>query len=226
VSRLRRRPAAGDDGVSLPELIVTMALLGLFTTLVMLLVTSVSRSFTTERSATSSTMAASTGMNELTRVVRSGTVLQIVTGGADEPVFLDARANSMILYAYIDTSGAAPRPVKIQFSIDAQQRLRESRWNATASKAPWTFDSTPRPARTIATSVVTTATQPLFTYYNKDGNALPVPAGGTLSAADRKLVAAVQIHLTVQSDTTGRAEPVEISNTVSIPNLGVTRVRP
>ncbi|GIG35116.1 PilW family protein [Cellulomonas pakistanensis] len=225
MTALRRRPR-GDAGVSLPELLVTMALLGLLTAIVMTLVATSSRSFTRDRAATESAMTASTGMNELTRVIRSGTTLRPTGVSQDAPVFLDARANALTIYAYIDTSSSSPRPMQARFSIDGQRRVVETRWLATTSASPWSFQSSPSSSRPIARSVPTGAPA-LFRYFDAEGDELVPPANGSnMSEADRRLVAAVQIHLTVQADGTGRADAVEMQNTVSIPNLGISRIRP
>lgn len=211
--------------MTLPELLVTMMLIGLFSALVLGLVVSVTRSFTRERSATDSTAIASNGMNELTRMVRAGTGL-VVTGGTQAPVFVEAAPRTATLYSYIDTQSASPRPLKVEFRVDAQGRLIERRWTATTAKEPWAFAATPTSTRTVATSVVN-GSSVLFRYFTAAGAPIPgTGGGGTLTLAEREQVAAVRIHLTVQSDPSGRADPVALRNTVSIPNLGISRVRP
>lgn len=214
----------GDAGVTITELIVTMALLSVVTTLILVMVTTVARSFTHERTATDNAMNASNGMNELTRVVRSGTSLQLTGVVEQQPPFVSAGTNSVLMYVYIDADSANPRPLKVQFSVDAQGRVRETRWLATTTKSPWTF-STTSTVRTIARSVPAGAPQ-LFRYYDAGGNELVVPDTGTLSSAQVDLVASVQISLTVQSDTSSRVDPVTLQNTVGIPNLGVSRIKP
>lgn len=222
--RLGRVRASREAGVSLPELLVTMMLLGLFSALVLGLVTSVTRTFTRERAATDSTMIASNGMNELTRMVRAGTGL-LVTGGAQAPVFVEAGPRTATLYSYIDTTAASPQPLKVQFTVDGQGRLIERRWTATTTKEPWAFSTTASSTRTVATSVVP-GTENLFTYFTAAGAKINPTSGVNLSAAERENVAAVRIQLTVQTDPSGRADPVMLRNTVSIPNLGISRVRP
>lgn len=222
---MRRLRDSRDAGVTLPELLVTMMLLGLLSAIALALVTSVTRSFTDERAATDNTMVASNGMNELTRVVRSGTALELPGVATQAPVFLDARPMTAVLYVYIDADSAAPRPMKVQFTIDGQGRLRETRWLATSTDAPWTFATSAQPTRTVATSVSTTAGA-LFRYFDAEGHELVVPVTGALTAAQREEIAAVRISLTVQSSASGRTEPVELRNTVSLPNLGISRIRP
>lgn len=214
-----------DSGVSLPELIITMALLGLLTTIVMLLVTHLSSAFSHERSTNDNAMTASNGMNELTRVIRAGTGLRLTGASVDAPVFVSAAKNSVVLYAYIDAESTDPRPLKVQFSVDTAGRVRETRWLATTTETPWAFSPAAVSTRTIAHAVPAGAS-PLFRYFTATGGELTVPPAGTLTDADLKLVAAVRINLTVQTDPSGRVDPVELRNTVSIPNLGVSRIRP
>ncbi|UZN05161.1 PulJ/GspJ family protein [Cellulomonas sp. S1-8] len=227
---LRRRllvSARGDRGLTLPELLVTMFLLSMITVLMVGTISGFSRAFTRDRAASDSTMVAATAMKEVTRVVRSGTELRLTGGGSSNaPVFIDAQANTLTMYAYVDTSAAAPRPIKVRFAIDAQRRLIETRWPVTNTVSPWTFAamSSPSSTRPVARFIPTTAPA-LFEYLNEAGNPLVLGAAG-LTSAQIKDVAAVRITVTVQGDMTGRADAVTVQNAVGIPNLGISRVRP
>lgn len=230
MSALRRRltvAARGERGLTLPELLVTMFLLSMITALMVGTISGFSRTFTRDRAASDSTMVANTAMRELTRVVRSGTELRLAGGGSSNaPVFIDARPNTLTMYAFVDASSASPRPIKVRFEIDAQRRLVETRWAATNASSPWTFAATGSPysTRPVARFIPTTAA-PLFTYLDKGGNPI-TPVSGALTAAQIKDVAAVQVTVTVQGDMTGRAAAVTVQNAVGIPNLGISRVRP
>ena len=63
----------------------------------------------------------------------------------------------------------------------------------------------------------------LFRFFDADGTEIEIPDAG-FSLADRRGIAAVEIAMTVQTDISGRAEPVTIRNRVGIPNLGISRV--
>lgn len=220
--RAGRTRAAADGGYSLPELLVTVLLLSIVTAVMVSLLTSMSRSFTRSEAAGDSTNTAANGMNEMTRVIRSGTELRINGGpSSNVPVFLTADTNVADLYAFIDTSSANPRPVRVRFSIDAQRRLVETRWNATNTASPWSFSTTASSSRVIARQIPV-GSPSMFRYYTVSGAEITPP----FSEAQRKTIAAVRIQLTVQADETGRADPVAIRNTVSIPNLGISRVGP
>ena len=225
MSRLRRAARRHDEGVTLPELIVTMMLLAIVTTLVMTFVIAMSRTFTRDREQSDSANVGSVGMNEVSRVIRSATELRTTAGGSTaEPAIIEAGPNTLTLYSYIDSGTATVKPMKVQFLIDGQRRLVEKRWVATNTSSPWSFGSTASSTRTVARSIPTTAGA-LFTYLDKNSVVLPF-SSGLLSATNRQNVAAVDVRLTVQSDLTQRADPVELRSTVGIPNLGKTRVRP
>ncbi|MFC8191334.1 type II secretion system protein J [Cellulomonas sp. NPDC057328] len=217
-----RRPT-DDRGVTLPELLVTMLLMSIVSLLIVGMVAGFSRTFSRERAATDSTTVASAGMKEVTRIVRSATEVR-PTGATDNvPAFVDARPNSLTVYAYIDTAAAAPKPVKVQFSIDAQRRLVETRWVTGSTTSPWTFPATgsPTTVRPIARSIPISAA-PLFEYLDKDNQPMAVPAAGFTDERKRE-IAAVRVTLTVQADA--RAEPVTMVNAVGIPNRDLDRVR-
>lgn len=228
IRTLRRRLLAHDDrGLSLPELLVTMLLLSFLTAMIMGLVVSFSQTFTRDRAAADSTTVAAAGMKELTRVVRSGTELRLAGGGSTpSPVFLEAQPNSLTMYAYIDTAATSPRPVKVRFSIDAERRLVETRWVATATSAPWTFVpvGSPSQVRPIA-RLIPPGADPLFEYLDASNTVIPIPTGG-FTTAQLRSIAAVRVTLTVQADVTERAGAVQIHNAVGIPNRGISRVRP
>ncbi len=216
-----------ERGVTLPELIVTVFLLGFLTTLILGLVTTFSQTFTRDRSSGDSTMVAAAGMKEVTRVIRSGTELRLTGGGSTSaPVFVDARANSVTLFAYIDTNATSPRPIKVRFAIDAQRRLVETRWLATTTTSPWSFaaEASPSSSRPVARRIPTTAA-PLFEYLDVNNQAMTIPSAG-FSTDQLRSIAAVRVTLTVQADDTQRADPVQIQNAVGIPNRGISRVRP
>jgi len=222
-----RRLRTDESGFSLPEMIVTVVLVGMMMSLIIGVVTSISRTFTKDRESSESTVVAAIGMSELTRVLRAGTELAIVGGGAtNAPVFISADANDVTFYSYIDTDATVSKPVKVRFWIDTQRRLIETRWNATTTDDPWAFAAvgSPSSSRTIARSIPV-GSPALFTYLDAAGLPMTIPGTG-FTETQRRAIAAVQVTLRVQADINGRAKPVTMQNAVGIPNLGISRVRP
>lgn len=225
-----------DKGFGLTELIVAMFIFGIVGTLMITLLVTVSRSFTQERAATDSTMVAAVGMNELTRVIRSGTEVPIA-GGNQVPVFVEARPERVTLYAYIDTTSLNPSPTKIQFAVNATtNELVETRWASSpvaGEPGAFAFSTTPQSSRTVARKIIPADDgTPLFTYLavvtdetDPDfGKVQPLDATSGVSAAEIPTISVVQIALNVQADVTARAEPVMLKNRVGIPNLGISRI--
>ncbi len=212
-----------ERGMTLPELLVTMFVLSVLSALVLGLVAAFSGTFIRDRASSGSTMTASTGMKELSRVVRGGTPLQLTSGAVASAAFVEARADRLTLYTYVDTDGDAPRPMRVRFQLDAQRRVVETRWLATTGAAPWTFVPTGSPStqRPILRQVVTPAPgcdQGLFAYLDADRNPITIGSSGATSA-QLDTIAAVSICYAVQ-DVDGRADPVTIKNVVGMPNIG------
>ena len=127
-----RRAHSAEDGVSLPELLVTMFLTGIVGVIVVGFFIAFTNTFTADRAATDSSTTAALGMNDVTRVIRAGTEIPVENQVLNIPVFERAENERMIIHAFIDTSSADPRPVKIEYYVNAQRELVERRYEAIA----------------------------------------------------------------------------------------------
>ncbi len=220
-----------DVGFGLMELIVSMTLLAILMTLIVAVFSSFTNTFTRERASTDSTNIAGIGMNEVTRVIRSGTILERKTLD-DLPIFVEATPESVILYSYIADDSLSPAPIRVRFTIDANRQLVESRWNARRTTEGWEFypvnDAThPPTSRVVARKIIARTNAEvaagearLFTYLDDSGAELATPVGST----NRGNIAAVKVTMNVQADDPGRAEPVELQNRVGLPNLTSSRL--
>lgn len=212
-----------ERGMNLVELMVTMFVLGVFTTVVVGFFAAVSTNFTRDREASASTDIAAVGMDEMTRVIRSGTELE-VKGTSNLPMLIDGRNESMKLYTFLDTSSVKPAPLMVQFTVAANRELVETRWKATAVDSRyWNFPaSTVSTKRTIARLIKPRAAGEdyLFTYYDVNNVKMVMPSTGYLTDSQRLNVKSIKIEMIVQADLTQRAKPVTLRNKVGIPNLG------
>ena len=244
-ARALRRRVGGERGLTLAEMLVTIVLIGLLSTMVVALVSNVARSFTWDRAATDNTRIASAGMNELTRVIRSGTETRVsASQPLNNPVFLAVTRESMVLRAYLDADATNPAPIVVRFEVNADRKLYEKRWKANTASAPyWTFAALPGGLsgpysnsssywtgysynRMIAQKITAPAAggPVLFRYFTKDGAEVTVGSSGVTDPAVLRTIAMVRVTMSVQSDRTGRVDPVVIQNSVGIPNLGISRV--
>ena len=228
-SRLR-----GDKGLSLTELIVAIGLFSILATLIITAFATFSTTFNKDRSSTGNTNMASIGMNELTRVIRGGTLIP-TSVDTNLPVFVSANRESLVVHSYLDTNALSPVPLKVKFEVDSATReLRETRWtgfpNPTAPKY-WMFRSAPdKVARLVASKIIAPVAgeTAMFSYYKidpvtKKDVLMPIPTGGLTSAQLLEIVA-VEVTVKVQTDATNRATPITLVNRVGIPNLGISRL--
>lgn len=231
---IRRRIAAArasDSGLTLPELLVTMFLMGIIGTLVASLLSTFSTTMTREQARMDSTNVASSGMNEVARIIRAGTAVEWkkVGMGGQTPMVVFAGKERLVLISAVDATAADPRPLQVEFSLDAARVLTEIRTTARKGTAPlepaWVFSGagTATTSRAIARKIVAPSVSVpyLFVYRDKDGNVMTPAGTGSLSEADRTKIASVEVSLTVQADPTGRADPVQLINKVSVTNFGL-----
>jgi hypothetical protein len=224
--RLVRRLHSDDAGLTLVELIIALGLTAVVATMIVSFFTTVTSSFMGDGLSTNNTSAASTGMKELSRVIRSSTNLPVQNTTVPAPAFLVAGASTITIDAYVDTTSAALAPVRVQFTVGPTGDLTETRWASTViAPGYFGFSAAVLSQRVVSRHIVTTAAMPpVFSYSDVTGAAIVIPASGVLTAAQALTVAAVQIQLTVQADPLAQVAPVSLQNTVGLPNLGVTRV--
>lgn len=228
--RLMRRLLAGERGFSLPEMLVAIALTSVVMTMLVSLVISFTRTFTEQRSLSDSINVAGVGMNEATRVIRAGTIIERNAG--DLPVFVAATAESVVLHSYLAEDSVDPAPQLIELTVDSQRQLVEKRWKGGRdTNREWVFPNrvtaTPEMNRVVARKLLApTAAElaagelRLFTYIDVDGSVIPAPVASSRLGS----IATVKVTMIVQADQTGRANPVKLQNRVGIPNLTASRL--
>ncbi|MFS0867147.1 type II secretion system protein J [Microbacterium sp. 179-B 1A2 NHS] len=225
-AHVRRRTA--EDGVTLIELVVAMAVFSILLTLVVTMFASTARSVSDQQGAVDNSRMASTSMNEVTRIIRAGTEIPVHGTSINDPVFTYAGAEKLVVHSFIDAGTSVdPPPVKVEFSRNGANELVEKRWSAYhVHTTYWAFQTSSTYTRTIARSLLApAASAPLFRYFDKNGTALTPAAGASLTVNQIRNIASVQVRMRVQADGSGRVAPVEIRNMVGLPNLGVARVQ-
>lgn len=208
--------------MSLTELLVASIVLMIVLTASSSLYISAMKSMSMAGATNTNTANASNGMNELARVIRAGTSNPVVDKSLDEPAFLEAKPESVILYSYVSLDPAVPKPVMTHFYLNSERQLVEDRWPATGPlNGYWSFPSpfpgnakyTPPQSSRILTTTVPPAgsAASLFTYYSD--------VQGKTATTTLSSIVAVKVTLTVQQSMTNNSSPVTLENLVGIPNL-------
>ncbi|WP_164863609.1 PilW family protein [Agromyces sp. LHK192] len=231
-----RRLAADDTGLSLVELLVAVVIIGVVLTMVANLYIATVRSTDQAGEVHESTGNASNAANELGSVIRFATTNPRTGSTVPDPAILVARTDRIVLMATIgvdpagEAGGRPPKPTLVEFQRQADGQLRERRWNPNPSGATWVFPgtdpTTQTPASTRLLGGTLAAGTPVFRYFTlDDGNAATneelTPGATGLTAAQRALVARVNVTITMRPPGDPGAQPVVITQEIPLANLGL-----
>lgn len=213
--RLRQLMRGHDGGFTLPELLVSMALLMVVSGIVVSSVVAIDRALVKDQAAGQNLNIASVGINRVAKNIRAGMEIQ-QPNAANLPAFAQIGPETLTVYASL-----GPIPTKITYSVNAGRQLIETRTLADAASGPyWTFTGTA--LTTIVASQIPTGTpQPLFTF--DDANGTPLASQSSTDPAVLATVKSVTISMTVNSNPAQGFPSSTLVNTVVLPNLGVAK---
>lgn len=219
-----------ERGFTLMELLVAMSVLAIVTTVLTMMIVALSQTFARQESEQDSSRTAAVGMQQISKVIRAGAEVPRSSTWQALPAFESARADSLILNAYLDPETAVVGPTRVELAVNSAGELVETRWSARRSGGDWVYNTTPTRTHVVVRDVAPRGTPvggspspALFTYVGATGAPIVLPASGTLTEAQRREVVAVRVSLVVQTSAGTDAAPAQLVSTVSIPNLGLTR---
>ena len=222
---IRRRPAAGtssrrDAGVSLVELVVTMAISSVVLAAVSAVFIGAVRSVRTVQSETAASADARIGMEAMTRALRVA-----VQPDGQPSALVSATTNGITVYALINRTGAAVTtsltPTKVAFSYDAGTKCVNETDTPASGSSPYTWTTGSRTRCLLRTTVA-----PTFAYYTTpvlasggvDIAPLTVPGSG-LAATDLPTVQSVQVTLAVKDPANPSLAGVTSLSRVTLTNV-------
>lgn len=224
-ARALLKRARADDGITLVELIVAMALTAVIVTAAVGFYISGAKATSLAQNVDVATRQATNGMSEMARMIRAATANPIASptpGGATTvPAVVSAGTTSVTLFAYVNLTGSNESPVQVTFALNTTNgQLVETIYPATTSvpgsNGHWEFALVPSSQRILCDSVVTGAQ--LFHYLPAGGPPEMTPPGTDQTALAS--IRSIQITLTVQMGSASSA--VTLTNSVGMPNLGFT----
>lgn len=229
ITRLRgifgSRKGQGESGITVIELLVTMLVVTILSTVVIGAYRSTTQALGAANSLNRNTAQAANGMNEASREIRAATANPIVNNSFD-PAIVQANNESVVIYAYINLqSSSSQLPVMVRLRVDPITRnLVEEVWSGTQnSSGYWIFPattSTPRTSIILASTVATrTGTNPYLFTFLAGTTPIAVPGGGITDPVLRGSITSIQVTLTIQGGLTNATRPVTLQNTVDMPNL-------
>jgi prepilin-type N-terminal cleavage/methylation domain-containing protein len=228
IARLRTRlgrvvsPTESDRGISLVELLVSMVVFALLLSMTVGFFVSASRANLVDQQVDSTNRTASNGVDEMTRVIRGALTNPVLNQTVNDPEFVSAGTNSMIVYSSINLTSNTAQTLKIQFAIVGSS-LIETTWLPIVANGYSTFATTASSTRTLASPVVLPAAggPNLFSYIDGTGATI-APVSGFIPTASVVNIAAVTVNLQIGTANTG-SQSTLLTNTVGLPNVLVTR---
>ena len=203
----RRRDEHGQS--SMVEIVATLMLLSIVLTVVYSSVDSAQNAITGEQSRLANLDEARTLMAVTTKDIRTAARLQAGTSA-----FASAQDRDVTFYANLNNTTGGPR--KLRIYVNSSSILISQAWTPDAgSTAPnYTYTGAPT-LRYVGKYVANTASQPIFQYYDVDGNQLTTPLSGSSLLA----VYSVKVTLVVRKQTTLPVRAVTVVNQVRLPNV-------
>ena len=206
VGRLRAH-MAGEGGLSLVEMTITLAVLAVILTFALSGLAAFMNRAQSGAQRVDNLNQAESAMDVASKVLRTGTAL---TSGTSP--FVVATATDITFYAALDATGG---PRRIRIYVDGSNRLVEVTTLPDAgSVAPnYTYTGASR-TRTLA-QYVTNGSTPVFTFYDAAGAQVAAPVTGSTLLTIR----AVGIQLSISVKQNGRAPATTLVNRVRLPNV-------
>lgn len=232
---LRRRLVTDESGFSLVELLVAVILMGIVLTMIANIYISTVKATDQAGSRHESTGNASNVANELNAVIRFATTNPVAGTTDPSPALLAGTTTRLVLMSTIgvpttiETGGRPTKPTLVEFQRTTAGQMQERRWIPTASGVTWVFAGADPTTVTPASSRLlggTMTTGTVFRYFKPDdGNAATneeiVPAVGGLTAAQRPLIASIEVRISMVPPNKPTATPVVITNRIALANLGL-----
>jgi prepilin-type N-terminal cleavage/methylation domain-containing protein len=217
--RVRLRAARNDDGLTLVEMLSTLVIMGVLTSIISAMFITSVRAMHDNNIRLDQINTGRTAMDTMTRVIRTSVLPSSLASCAGAcsgtgAAFLTATPTKMSFYADIDNSNNVVGPTQVAIWVDASGNLLESLQRPDPGSAvtgyTWT---TPSLMHTVllAKGVQTTN---LFTYY-LFGSAAPYT---TVTGTPLASVDAVDIVLKVDLPNT-KASATTYVQRVSLPNV-------
>jgi prepilin-type N-terminal cleavage/methylation domain-containing protein len=226
--RHRLRAARGEHGFTLIEMLTVVFLLGIIIAVSMGELAGAQGTTRNNAYRVDQTQQAKAAIETMSKELRTAVLPSQILGscsGCSQAAFLSANWNSVQFYANVDNPSNTVGPSQVSYTLQG-------------SASPYALVEVIRPpdahaatdynyqytctngvgschvyTRTIASSVVASATNPLFAYYDYSGNLLTVPITGAANLAN---VDSVSLSLTVQANP--RQQGSTVLTHVTLPN--------
>jgi prepilin-type N-terminal cleavage/methylation domain-containing protein len=201
IRRIRTRLAA-EDGFTLPELLIAIAIGSIIIVAAYGLLDASRSGAMKVTDRVDSTQRGRLAMDEVVRQLRSQVCIDPAEGA-----ILDGRDESVTFYSFTGTGTYAPERHTIAWDADART-IVDYTYVGEGTPPNMTFPATPTRSRLLLTEVVRLSDQPIFTYFSwtTDGTARATRQLATpMSATDARQTVRVLVQFRVLPTRTGQS---------------------
>ncbi|WP_375390172.1 type II secretion system protein J [uncultured Amnibacterium sp.] len=222
-----RRIADADAGLTMVELIVASTVGLLLLSLMGTMFVQITRTVSDAQLTKAATAIAWNVADEITRVVRQGVRVTTSSSTTEGAVVAGSSPTSLIIDSNVDaavTPGLTSiAPTRVTFTVNAAGNLIESRQASTLTSGYFAFGASTTRAVNGPISTAGTGTDALFVYWTgpNDAPVQVVPSSGGLTAAQAIQVNAVTVNVSVDVARSTGADPVKLTNKVTMPNIAI-----
>ncbi|HWM35186.1 MAG TPA: hypothetical protein VNR36_13240 [Pseudolysinimonas sp.] len=217
-----RRLREDQRGLTMAEVLIASMLSMIILVMVTSMFVQTTKITTASNQTKQSNAVAANVMNELSAVLRVAATNPRSNSAIPESAIQAATRSSITFYAYSNTDAANPKPVKVTFALNASNEVWETRCAGVPSGEYYTFTSCASTSTRMLGKEVLAPTgtgNQLFTYLDANGAAIVIGTGA-MSASDRDRVASITVQVRAR-DISSKNDPVFVSNTVYLRNLGL-----
>jgi prepilin-type N-terminal cleavage/methylation domain-containing protein len=213
-ARILRSLDGSDDGLSLTELIVAMAIASVVLVGVSTMFVSSLRQNRTVTAKTITTADARIGMEAMTRAIRVAVVPTAGTSPFNSPLATPVSSSRISVYSSLGavTGTTDPLPTLVTFYYDATKKCLVREMTPSSGSLTSTC---------IARGRINSSGAALFTYYPlaADGSVSPTPYASTAITSNLPTIASVAINLEVTDPDNLSVRPTKLQDQVTMINI-------
>ena len=214
-------PGRSDAGLTLTEMVVVVALLGIVLAIVQQTTIMVWKQVNQSAMRLDETQRGKVAMEAMTKVIRTAvlpTQLYATCTGCDSAAFISGQPRSVQFFANLNNADNLIGPSKVTYNVLADGKLVE-KIQAPDAHAAGDYDyryctegSAGCTVRTRILAENVSTTKPLFTYYDGAGAAITTPLSGT------RLADVDSMDIVLFVDSSGQTPGTTVTTRVTLPN--------
>ena len=218
---MMRRPKRSDEGVTLIEMVVVIAILSGVLAMVMTVIIAAQKNVNGNSARLDQIQQGKVAMESMSKTLRTAvrpSQLNATCTGCDQAAFLQGNARSVQFYANINNPANILGPSRVSYTVDNSGVLTETLQAPNAHSATdYNYQyCTPGPGCTVTSRVLArgvSLNQTMFTYYDASNNTF-----STLPLASTDLPRVDSIDIIMNISSSAQVSATTFTQRVTLPN--------